>query len=235
MELLSRNFLPLFLALLRLEYGLEKAFKLDVWTVQEYYIDCKLCFVLKIFSYFNLPVFELGNPVSIPLLSAHLYYRALLSVPSLVYSWLSDCKDRQLTTAVTAYTSQHFSPVIIEVELAHVKGSIGQELIDDSMTVKVAAAVNEVMASYLVDDHQLEIKLKIPQDWPLHKIEVKDVKRVGVDKDRWRAWILAVQQTIWSHVSLQLLVFSPRRLLCFEEWSDNRWIEPFQEERYSTL
>lgn len=152
-------------------------------------------------------MFELGNPISISLLSAHLYYRALLSVPSLVYSWLSDCKDRQLTTAVTTYTSQHFSPVIIEVELAHVKGPTGQELTDDSMTVKVAAAVNEVIASYLVDDHQLEIKLKIPQDWPLHKIEVQEIKRVGVDKDRWRAWILAVQQTIWSHVSLALFKF----------------------------
>jgi hypothetical protein len=188
-----------------------------------------------IFSYFSSPVFELGNPISIPLLSAHLYYRALLSVPSLVYSWLSDCKDRQLTTAVTTYTSQHFSPVIIEVELAHVKGPTGQELIDDSMTVKVAAAVNEVLASYLVDEHQLEIKLKIPQDWPLHKIEVKDIKRVGVDKDRWRAWILAVQQTIWSHVSLGLLRISAMCLLCFEEWSDNRWIEPLQEKRNPAL
>lgn len=152
----------------------------------------------------NEPVFELGNPLSIPLLSAHLYYRGLLSVPSLVYSWLSGCKDRQLTSAITTYTSQHFSPVIIEVELSHVRGPAGQELADDNMSVKVAAAVNEVLASYLVDEHQLEIKLKIPPDWPLHKIEVKDLKRVGVDNDRWRAWILAVQQTIWSHVS-QLL------------------------------
>lgn len=72
------------------------------------------------------------------------------------------------------------------------------------MSVKVAAAVNEVLASYLVDEHQLEIKLKIPSDWPLHRIEVKDLKRVGVDESRWRAWILAVQQTIWSHVSTEL-------------------------------
>lgn len=103
--------------------------------------------------------------------------------------------------AMTTYTSQYFSPIIIEAELAHVKGPAGQELVDDSLSVKVAAAVNEVQASYLVDEHQLEIKLKIPSDWPLHKIEVKDMKRVGVDENRWRAWILAVQQTIWSHVS----------------------------------
>jgi E3 ubiquitin-protein ligase listerin len=73
-------------------------------------------------------------------------------------------------------------------------------LIDDNFKIRVAISVNEVIASFLVDDHQLEIKLKIPPDWPLHKIEVKDLKRVGVDERRWRAWILAVQQTIWSQV-----------------------------------
>jgi hypothetical protein len=154
-------------------------------------------------------VFELGNPISTHLLAAHLYYRALLSVPSLVYSWLSICKDRQLSLTITSYTSQYFSPVIVDVELSHVKGSAGQELADDSMTIKVASAVNEVMASYLVDEHQLEIKLKIPTDWPLHKIEVKDMKRVGVDNDRWRAWILAIQQTIWAHVSYSVSGYRP--------------------------
>jgi len=77
-------------------------------------------------------------------------------------------------------------------------------LVDDNFSVKVAGSVNEVVASYSVDDHQLEIKMKIPADWPLHRIEVKDVKPVGVDENRWRAWILAVQQIIWS----QVFVFS---------------------------
>jgi len=66
------------------------------------------------------------------------------------------------------------------------------------MSVKVAGALNEVAAAYSIDDHQLEIRLRIPNDWPLHKIEVRDVKRVGVDENRWRAWVLGVQQTIWA-------------------------------------
>lgn len=64
---------------------------------------------------------------------------------------------------------------------------------DENLSVKVSMPLNEVVASYLVDEHQLEIKLKIPVDWPLHRIEVKDTKHVGVDADRWRAWVLAVQ------------------------------------------
>ncbi|KXN85569.1 E3 ubiquitin-protein ligase listerin [Leucoagaricus sp. SymC.cos] len=203
LELVSTNFIPLFLALLHLEAGLEKVFKLNVWVVSDFYVE----------------LIELGNPISIHLLAAHVYYRALLCVPALIYSWLSNCKDRQLSTTITSYTSQYFSPVIIDVELAHVKGVASQELADDSMSIKVAAAVNEVSASYLVDEHQLEIRLKIPTDWPLHKIEVKDLKRVGVDKDRWRAWILAVQQTIWSHngrITDGLSLFKKNATLHFE-------------------
>jgi hypothetical protein len=126
----------------------------------------------------------------------------------LIHTWVLDCKDRQLSSTIINYTSQHFSPVIIRTELAHVKSPESTALlVDDNFAIKVASSVNEVVASYSVDDHQLEIKLKIPPDWPLHKIEIKDLKRVGVDENRWRAWILAVQQTIWSHVrSLLILI-----------------------------
>ena len=147
-------------------------------------------------------VYEPETPFSIPVLTAHLYYRALLTVPSLIHNWVLDCKERQLSSTVTSYTSTHFSPVIIRAELAHAKSAEAtSELVDENFKIKVTSTSNEVAAAYAVDEHQLEIRLKIPADWPLHKIEVKDVKRVGVDEHRWRAWILAVQQSIWSHVS----------------------------------
>lgn len=149
-------------------------------------------------------MYEPGSSFSIPTLAAHLYYRALLTVPSLIHTWVLDCKDRQLSTTIASYSSQYFSPVIIRTELAHVKESeAAKELVDENFTIKVSSALNEVVASYLVDEHHLEIKVKFPSDWPLHKIEIKDMKRIGVDENRWRAWILAVQQTVWSHVSLQ--------------------------------
>jgi len=136
---------------------------------------------------------------ALPVLAAHVYYRALVTVPSVIHSWVLDCKDRQVSTSITKYTSSYFSPTIIQRELTHVRNAT--DLITDSMTVKVASAVNEVVASYLVDEHQLEMKLKIPVDWPLHRIEIKDGKKVGVDDRHWRAWTLAVQQTIWAQVS----------------------------------
>lgn len=79
-------------------------------------------------------------------------------------------------------------------------GSAEESLEDENFTVKVFPSVNEVMASYLVDEHQLELKLKVPGALPLQRIEVKEVKKVGVDDLRWRAWMLSVQQIIWSRV-----------------------------------
>ncbi|KAG6818998.1 hypothetical protein H0H93_016518, partial [Arthromyces matolae] len=183
-DLIVARFIPTIMHLLCLDQGPIKAFKLDIWAVDEFHVE----------------YFETGSSFALPVLAGHLYYRALLTVPSLIHTWVTDCKDRQLSSSITTYTSQCFSPVIIRTELAHVKSPEStSSLADENFSVKVANSVNEVIASYSVDEHQLEIKLKIPPDWPLHKIEIKDLKRVGVDENRWRAWVLAVQQIIWSH------------------------------------
>ncbi|KIY45151.1 hypothetical protein FISHEDRAFT_49914 [Fistulina hepatica ATCC 64428] len=175
--------MPNLVHLLRLDQGIAKSFKLDIWAVDEYYVQ----------------LFEPGTSFGLCLFAAHVYYRALSTIPTMISSWVNDCKDRQLSTAIGAYTSQHFSPVIIKGELAHVKDpSITSDLVDENFTVKVSTAINEVVASYLVDEHQLEIRIRIPSDWPLHRVEVRDVQRIGVDEQRWRAWILATQQIMWS-------------------------------------
>ena len=69
------------------------------------------------------------------------------------------------------------------------------------MTIKVAPAVHEVTASYAVDEQRLELTVKLPADWPLHTIEIRDSRLVGVSEDRWRAWVLGVQQILTFRVS----------------------------------
>ncbi|KAF5370318.1 hypothetical protein D9758_006910 [Tetrapyrgos nigripes] len=184
-DIIGSHFIPTIFSILGIDQGIAKTFKLDMWGVDEYYMQ----------------FYESGpsKDFSLKVFAAHLYYRALLTVPSLIHNWVLECKDRQLSSSVATYTSTHFSPLIIKAELAHVKNpESASELADENLTIKVSSLTNEVAASYLVDEHQLEIRLKIPTDWPLHRVEIKDVKRVGVDENRWRAWLLAVQQTIWA-------------------------------------
>lgn len=160
-----------------------------------------------------------------------------MAVPSLVRSWVLECKDRQLSSSVISYTSLYFSPVIIRTELELVKSpEATRELVDENLVIKVANSVNEVSASYLVDEHPLEITLKMPSDWPLHRIEIKDVKPVGVDEKRWRAWILAVHQIIWSHVSSKRGSRSSCLIICLHtERPYSGWTGLLQEKRGPSL
>ncbi|KAF9818038.1 hypothetical protein IEO21_02999 [Rhodonia placenta] len=175
------NLLPSIFTILGLYDGLPKAFKLDIWAIDEYYLD------------FYSP----GSPLSLRLLAAHLYYRALLVVPSLIRGWLSDCRDRQLLGTITAYTAAHFSPAIVRSVLATLRDpGAAPDLADENFSVRVAGAVGEVTAAYLLDDHKLELVVRLPQDYPLHGFEVRDRKPVGVAEERWRAWVLGVQQIL---------------------------------------
>lgn len=142
-------------------------------------------------------VYSADAPVGLSLLAAHLYYRALHLVPSLIRSWLSDCRDRQLSLAVTTFTSTYFSPAIVRAEFAQVRDPVqAAELSDENFSVKVAGAVNEVTAAFAVDEQALEMRLKLPADFPLHTVIVMDTGRVGVTEQRWRSWILGIQQIL---------------------------------------
>lgn len=143
--------------------------------------------------------YEEQNPLSVVLLCAHLYYRALQTVPTLVRLWILECKDRKLSGAVTAYTSKYFSSVLIDAELGRV---ISMRLGDEKMDVKVIPVHCEVSTTYTVDENEIKMSLKIPPDWPLHVIEVRGVKKVGVKEDRWKSWISGVRQVVLTQVSL---------------------------------
>lgn len=47
----------------------------------------------------------------------------------------------------------------------------------------------------------MEIAVRIPPNFPLSPVEVKDVKRIGVPEATWRAWLLNVQLIISTQVS----------------------------------
>jgi E3 ubiquitin-protein ligase listerin len=199
--LVTTHLIPLVLNLLQLYEGVGKAVKLDMWSIDQFYVECKMLQRCTKHKLISLSAYDPDHPLSIRLFAAHVYYRALLTISSLVRSWLVDCKDKNLFTAVTNYTATHFSPVIIDTELTYLKSPEGlEELNAENLTVKVASVVNEVTAAYIVDEQQLELTLKIPNDWPLQRVTVKDSKRVGVPENRWRGWLLGVQQIVWSQV-----------------------------------
>ncbi|KAH7909880.1 hypothetical protein BJ138DRAFT_1154228 [Hygrophoropsis aurantiaca] len=182
--IIANAFIPNIFDILDLFSGGKKSFKLDIWSVDEYYMNSS----------------DSSSMLSLRLLAAHLYHRALLTVPALIRSWISDCTDKQLLTRVIDYTSSYFSPGIIKAELALIRQpESSSELANtENLVVKVSPSAGEATASYTVDDQVLELSVRMPADWPLHRLEVRDTKMVGVSEDRWRAWVLGVQQIVWQ-------------------------------------
>ena len=139
------------------------------------------------------------TPASVPALqglAAHVYYRTLVHVPTQVRDWWMSLRDRQLSMRVAHFTSRFCTPVLAERELRHLRDPAAlSRLQDESMSVRILAS-NEVVATYTVDEHPMEIGVRLPSDYPLHGVEIRDLKRVGVSEAQWRAWLLAVQQLL---------------------------------------
>jgi hypothetical protein len=101
-----------------------------------------------------------------------------------------------------SYTSKYFSALIINSEIESVVQADAKSLFaeDENFTVKALKAVNEIIAVYRVDDQNIEMAIRLPPMFPLRKVDVNGVQKVGVDEKRWRAWLLAVSAIIVSQV-----------------------------------
>lgn len=109
--------------------------------------------------------------------------------------------------SVTSFTSKYFSSLLINEELSNVKEACtakSDPLADENMTIKISNTVAEIKAVYVVDEQPMELTVRIPPEYPLQQVEVKDLKKVGVSDATWRAWILAIQQTIVGVSSISM-------------------------------
>jgi E3 ubiquitin-protein ligase listerin len=203
LEMITSHFLPAAFRMFDLYSGITTAPKLDVWGLEDYYVSRGYRKRCPANDTDIMVDYDEENPLSVVLLCAHLYYRALQTVPTLVRSWILECKDRKLSTAVTSYTSKYFSSVLIDAELER---AMAKNFGDERMEVKVIMAHREVNTTYTIDEDQIKMTLKIPPDWPLHVIEVRGVKKVGVKEDRWQSWISGVRQVVLTQVGLAVAV-----------------------------
>lgn len=46
----------------------------------------------------------------------------------------------------------------------------------------------------------MEITVRVPPEFPLQAVVVREGKKVGVPEPTWRAWMLNIQLVISSHV-----------------------------------
>ncbi|KAI9491003.1 hypothetical protein BDB00DRAFT_940644 [Zychaea mexicana] len=161
-------------------------FDLSLWEIDEYEVDG----------------FDSAHEISYQVMAAHLYYRALKHIPSLIRQWWVDCKNRQLTIGVENYTEKNFSAMLINSELDLLARDDIKTLLEDNdsneFTVKALRAASEVSATYRVDEQDMQIAIKLPSNFPLRQIDVEGVQKVGVSDKQWRGWMFSVAAVIGS-------------------------------------
>lgn len=181
------SFLPTVFSLVRLS-DRTRPIDLAPWTVDEFHLD----------------LLDNRDRTSMSVLAAHAYYRALKTVPSVIRAYATSLQNLQLSRTLQTFTTRHFSPLLVSDELAVLRDTtspIGQQLRDnDDFTVKVASNGSEVKVVFIVDEEAMELGIRVPNEFPLAGVEVRDVRKVGVTDKQWRAWLLAMQQVITSQV-----------------------------------
>lgn len=131
------------------------------------------------------------------MLTVHVFYRALIHVPNLVREAFYSLKDRQQSMQLKTLVTRCLCPLLSQREFGHLREqSVLQRLQDENMQIKVAANASEVIATYTVDEHPLEIAISMPNDYPLRPIEIRDLRKIGISEGTWRAWILGIRQLI---------------------------------------
>jgi hypothetical protein len=147
-------------------------------------------------------------------LASHVFYRALVTIPSAIRTYYESLKDRQLSMSMLNFTARHYSPVIIQHEFAALRRPEAMaQLTEEGLNIKIAqgggattaasAGSSEAIASYVVDEQPMEIGIRLPAEFPLKGVDVRDLRRVGVPENKWRGWLMSVQQTITSRVSVE--------------------------------
>jgi hypothetical protein len=140
---------------------------------------------------FLIEAFDGSTMQSVQLLCAHLYWRSISVIPSLVRTWFMECKKRMLTVQVESYTETYFTPLLISSQFQNVDKT------EDDFVTRFHMTNKEITTMYTVDENEIEMVIHIPSCYPLRMVQVGGGKRlVGVPEDRWRLWLLTVTKVI---------------------------------------
>ncbi|RIA93731.1 hypothetical protein C1645_803902 [Glomus cerebriforme] len=163
--------------------GSNKPYDLSKWDISGFYIEG-----------FEIQYsFDFG----FPLLCAHLYYRSLKHMPSIIRIWWSECKKRQLSIAIDSYTEKYFSPIIIQNQLEMLQSKdVRSQLEDDKFSIRIARSTNEVIASFIVDEYIMELSVKMPINFPLRQAEFGTLERMGTTEVTDLKWAKLPVQTV---------------------------------------
>ena len=129
--------------------------------------------------------------------AAHIFYLCLAHIPTSVRTWWIECRDRLLTTAVGTLTEKFYSLSLIQNDVQSLQSeSCKKVLSDENLKVRVSNGGKDILTTYDIDDQRMEMAIHLPANYPLRKVHIEGVQRIGVKDAQWRAWLLASQAVL---------------------------------------
>lgn len=115
-------------------------------------------------------------------------------VPVLMRSWWQQI-DTVLQNRVENFISRTISPQLIARELERVQSWKGKPMDDFSLK---AASIGEVVASYVKDEVELQMTLKLSTAHPLKPVTVTMSHMKAVSESLWRKWLLSMRSLLMT-------------------------------------
>ncbi|MED6194528.1 hypothetical protein PIB30_029435 [Stylosanthes scabra] len=129
------------------------------------------------------------EPVKISSLAGAIYGLMLRVLPAYVRGWFSDLRDRNTSAAIESFTRTCCSPPLIANELSLIKR---ENYNDESFSVSVSKAANEVVATYTKDETGMDLVIRLPASYPLRSVDVDCTRSLGISETKQRKWLMSM-------------------------------------------
>ena len=124
-------------------------------------------------------------------------FRTVCVLPAMFRSWWSDECTREQKSIIKTFIENTVSTPLAAREVALIGVAAKEEKWrKDEMTVRGSAMTGEVVAIYSKDEAKVELKILLPNSYPLRNVEVECSSKVGVGEGRWKRWVLQIIQIL---------------------------------------
>ena len=115
--------------------------------------------------------------------------------PGVVRLWKTGLTNKNLQREIQNYFGQFLSENLVQKELKAVGQVAGLSCVPYFKS-------RSMMATYAVDDLEVEIMITLPSDWPLSPPKIEGIKSVGVNSSEWRLWLFQLEQALATGAGL---------------------------------
>uniref|UniRef100_A0A7S3Q3Y5 E3 ubiquitin-protein ligase listerin n=1 Tax=Chaetoceros debilis TaxID=122233 RepID=A0A7S3Q3Y5_9STRA len=119
-------------------------------------------------------------------------FRTIESMPTLCKMWWNDECPLALKSPVMKFVEAIVAPETLRRELNRMDKSsdLGE------MVVRGNCISREISATYVQDECNISVMIRVPHSFPLRNVEVDCRKTLGVSEKRWRYWSLQIMRML---------------------------------------